>query len=179
MRLEEAYSLYFDGVHKRTIDKAAAGMVVCNEDGKKIFSTGEVLDTSHSNNEAEYAALTLGLEWCLNNKVHCLNVDGDAMLIIKQIKGIWDFKNHNLLNHLNQVKELMRHFQVVEIYHVPRMRNQEADALASEQLLEDVVVRAFMLKEPLFQGSDCMQNNVDFLDCGECPVASLVAKGNG
>ncbi|MCO5548283.1 hypothetical protein L7F22_001740 [Adiantum nelumboides] len=49
------------------------------------------------------------------------------------------------------------------------MENQEADALAGEQLLEEVVVGAIVLKEPLFQGSDCMQDIVDFLNSGECP----------
>ncbi|MCO5591399.1 hypothetical protein L7F22_045382 [Adiantum nelumboides] len=169
VRLEEAHSLYFDGAYKRTIDKAAAGMVVLDEEGKRIFSTGELLETSHSNNEAEYAALILGLKWCVNIKIHRLNVYGDAMLLVMQIKGIWACKNHNLLNHLKQVKELMHHFQAVAIHHVPRMENQEVDALAGEQLLGEVVVGAIVLKEPLFQGSDFMQDIVDFLNFGECP----------
>ncbi|MCO5581781.1 hypothetical protein L7F22_035670 [Adiantum nelumboides] len=168
-RLEKAHSLYFDGAYKRTIDKASAGMVIFDEEGKRIFSTGELLETSHSNNEAEYAALILGLQWCVNKKIHCLNVYGDAMLLVKKIKRTWACKNHNLLDHLKQVKELMRHFQAVEIHHVPRTENQETDALASKQLLEEVVVGAIMLKEPLFQGSACMQDIVDFLNFGECP----------
>ncbi|MCO5560853.1 hypothetical protein L7F22_014473 [Adiantum nelumboides] len=49
------------------------------------------------------------------------------------------------------------------------MQNQEVDALASEQLLGEVVIGAIVLKEPLFQGSDCMQDIVDFLNSGECP----------
>ncbi|MCO5599981.1 hypothetical protein L7F22_054088 [Adiantum nelumboides] len=106
-------------------------MVVFNKEGKRIFSTNELLEISHSNNEVEYAALILRLEWCVNNKIHCLNVYGDAMLLIKQIKGIWACKNHNLLNHLKQVKELMHHFQAVEIRHVLKTKNQEADALVS------------------------------------------------
>ncbi|MCO5589275.1 hypothetical protein L7F22_043241 [Adiantum nelumboides] len=150
VRLEEAHSLYFDGVCKRTIDKATAGMVVFDEEGKKIFSTSELLETSHSNNEAEYAALIQGLKWCVNNKIHCLNEYGDAMLLVTQIKRIWDCKNHNLLNHLKQVKELRHHFQAVEIHHVPRTENQEPNALASEKLLEELVVGAIVLKEPLF-----------------------------
>ncbi|MCO5579623.1 hypothetical protein L7F22_033480 [Adiantum nelumboides] len=110
VKLKEAHSLYFDGAYKRIIDKAATGVVVFDEEGEKIFSTSELLKNSHSNNEVEYAALILGLEWCVNNKIHRLNVYGDAKLLVKQIKGIWACKNHNLLNHLKQVKELMRHF---------------------------------------------------------------------
>ncbi|MCO5548623.1 hypothetical protein L7F22_002083 [Adiantum nelumboides] len=169
VKLEEAHSLYFDGAYKRIIDKAVAGVVVFDEEGGKIFSTSELLKNSHSNNEAEYVALILGLEWCVNNKIHRLNVYGDVMLLVKQIKGIWACKNHSLLNHLKQVKELMRHFHAVEIHHVPRIQNQEADAVASEQLLGEVVIGTIVLKEPLFQGSDCMQDIVDFLNFGECP----------
>ncbi|MCO5593519.1 hypothetical protein L7F22_047533 [Adiantum nelumboides] len=39
VKLEEAHSLYFDGAYKRNLDKAAAGVVVFNEEGEKIFST--------------------------------------------------------------------------------------------------------------------------------------------
>ena len=54
LRLESAHSLFFDGAYKRIIDKAAAGMVVYDPLGNKIYLHGKVLESSHSNNEAKY-----------------------------------------------------------------------------------------------------------------------------
>ncbi|MCO5611156.1 hypothetical protein L7F22_065406 [Adiantum nelumboides] len=137
-KLSGAHSLYFDGAYKQKVDKASVGISIQDENGQKVFGKGLLVENTHSNNEAEYAALALGLEWCLSMGIKRLNVFGDALLLIKQL------------------------------YHVPRKGNQEADALASEQL-QEVIVGAIKLQNPLFQGSDCMHDIVNFLETGECP----------
>ncbi|MCO5564550.1 hypothetical protein L7F22_018214 [Adiantum nelumboides] len=137
-KLSEAHSLYFDGAYKRKVDKASVDISIQDEDGQKVFGKGLLVENTHSNNEAEYAALALGLEWCVSMGIKRLNVFGDALLLIKQL------------------------------YHVPRKENQEADALASAQL-QEVIVGAIKLQNPLFQRSDCMHDIVNFLETGECP----------
>ena len=57
---------------------------------------GMVLPNISSNNEAEYAALLMGLEWCVSNEIERLNVYGDSMLIVKQVQGIWSCKSDRL-----------------------------------------------------------------------------------
>ena len=52
-KLESTHSLFFDGAYKRIIDRATAGMVVYDPLGNKIYSYGKVLESSHSNSEAE------------------------------------------------------------------------------------------------------------------------------
>ena len=47
--------------------KAAAGIVVFNPAHEKVMERGVVLLDVSSNNEAEYAALLKGLEWCVSN----------------------------------------------------------------------------------------------------------------
>ena len=83
VKLESTHSLFFDGAYKRIIDKAAAGMVVYDPLGNKIYLHGRVFNSSHSNNEAEYQALIAGLKWCVDNGVKKLNVYGDALLLMK------------------------------------------------------------------------------------------------
>ena len=62
---------------------------------------GMVLLNVSSNNEAEYAALIAGLEWCASNKINHLNVyGGDSMLIVKQVQGIWSCKSDKLASKL-------------------------------------------------------------------------------
>ncbi|MCO5548570.1 hypothetical protein L7F22_002030 [Adiantum nelumboides] len=126
-----------------------------------------MLENVHSNNEAEYAALSLGLEWCLNLGIKRLNAFGDALLLVKQVHGTWACKNQVLVVRLRRVKELLKRFEVAHLLHVPRKDNQEADALASEKL-QDVTIGAVALQQPQFQGSDCMSDILHFLETGVC-----------
>ena len=48
---------------------------------------GFLLHNVDSNNEADYVALSLGLEWCLANGIACLTVHGDSMLIVNTFRG--------------------------------------------------------------------------------------------
>ncbi|MCO5605069.1 hypothetical protein L7F22_059247 [Adiantum nelumboides] len=146
-KLGEAHSLYFDGAYKRKVDKAAVGVVIYDEEGRKMFGKGLMLENVHSNNEAEYAALSLGLEWCLNLGIKRLNAFGDALLLVKQVHGTWACRNQGLVVRLRRVKELLKRFEVAHLLHVPRKNNQEADALASEQL-QDVTIGAVALQQP-------------------------------
>ena len=68
-KVENAHSLYFDGAYKHAKDKATTGIIVFNPHGKRIYGDGIDLEDVHSNNEAEYQALILGLKWCLSHGV--------------------------------------------------------------------------------------------------------------
>ncbi|MCO5579637.1 hypothetical protein L7F22_033494 [Adiantum nelumboides] len=126
-----------------------------------------MLENFHSNNEADYVALSLGLEWCLNLGIKRLNAFGDALLLVKQVHGTWACRNQGLVVRLRRVKELLKRFEVAHLLHVPRKDNQEADALASEKL-QDVTIGAVALQQPQFQGSDCMPDILHFLETGVC-----------
>ena len=86
-------------------------MVVYDPLGNKVYSQGKVLESSLSNNEVEYQALISRLEWCVSNGINRLNVYGDALLLMKQINGMWSCKNQSLLGHLKKLKSLMRLFK--------------------------------------------------------------------
>ncbi|MCO5566905.1 hypothetical protein L7F22_020588 [Adiantum nelumboides] len=137
--LSGAHSLYFDGAYKRKVDKASVGISIQDEDGQKVFSKGLLAENTHSNNEVEYATLALGLEWCVSMGIKRLNVFGDVLLLIKQVHGTWACHNQSLVPRLRRVKELIKSFEAIQLNHVPRKENQEADALASEQLQEMIV----------------------------------------
>ena len=93
---------------------------------------GLVLPDVSSNNEAEYATLLKGLEWCVSNNINRLNVYGDSMLIIKKVQGIWSCKSDKLASKLREVKSLLRRITHVQIHYVGRAKNQDENALASE-----------------------------------------------
>ncbi|MCO5599590.1 hypothetical protein L7F22_053696 [Adiantum nelumboides] len=133
-KLRGAHCLYFDGAYKRKVDKVSVGISIQDENGQKVFGKGLLVENTHFNNEAEYAALALGLQWCVSMGIKRLNVFGDTLLLIKQMQGTWACRNQSLVPRLRRVKELMKRFEAIQLYHVPRKENQEADALASAQL---------------------------------------------
>ena len=67
--IEQAFALYFDGVYKRKEGRAAAKIFLFNPLKEKVMERGMVLLNVSSNNEAEYATLIAGLEWCVSNEI--------------------------------------------------------------------------------------------------------------
>ena len=75
-------------------------MVVFNPIKEKVMERGIELLNVSSNNEAEYAALIEGLQWCVSNDINRLNVFGNSMLIVKRVQGIWSCKSDKLASKL-------------------------------------------------------------------------------
>ncbi|MCO5549882.1 hypothetical protein L7F22_003356 [Adiantum nelumboides] len=142
--LKDAYTLLFDGAYRRQRNKAAGGFVILNEEKKEVLKKGIQLHLVHSNNEAEYATLKSGLEECKSMGIRRLMVKGDALLIVRQVQGTWACKNSKLLQWLHEVKLFMKDFEAIQIQHISRQHNKEADNMA--------IVGAIKFKEPLFQG---------------------------
>ncbi|MCO5566819.1 hypothetical protein L7F22_020500 [Adiantum nelumboides] len=164
---EDAYTLLFDGAYRRQRNKAAGGFVILNEDKKEVLKKGIQLHLAHSNNEAEYATLKAGLEQCKSMGIRRLMVKRDALLIVRQVQGTWACKNSKLLQCLDEVKLLMKDFEAIQIQHISRQHNKEADNMANTQF--EVMVGAIKFKEPLFQGQETMEDILYFLETDECP----------
>ncbi|MCO5567926.1 hypothetical protein L7F22_021622 [Adiantum nelumboides] len=165
--LEDAYTLLFDGAYRRQRNKATGGFVILNEVKKEVLKKGIQLHLAHSNNEAEYATLKAGLEECKSMGIKRLMVKRDALLIVRHVQGTWACKNSKLLQWLHEVKLLMKDFEAIQIQHISRQHNKEADNMANTQF--EVMVGAIKFKEPLFQGQETMEDILYFLETGECP----------
>ncbi|MCO5573295.1 hypothetical protein L7F22_027064 [Adiantum nelumboides] len=165
--IEDAYTLFFDGAYRRQRNKAAGGFVILNEEKKEVLKKGIQLHLAHSNNEAEYATLKAGLEECKSMGIKRLMVKGDALLIVRHVQGTWACKNSKLLQWLHEVKLLMKNFKAIQIQHISRQHNKEADNMANSQF--EVMVGAIKFKEPFFQGQETMEDILYFLEIGECP----------
>ncbi|MCO5572576.1 hypothetical protein L7F22_026332 [Adiantum nelumboides] len=165
--LEDAYTLLFDGAYHRQRNKAAGGFVILNEEKKEVLKKGIQLHLAHSNNEAEHATLKASLEECKSMGIKRLLVKGDALLIVRHVQGTWACKNSKLLQWLHEVKLLMKDFEAIQIQHISRQHNKEADNMANSQF--EVMVGAIKFKEPIFQGQETMEDILYFLETGECP----------
>ena len=55
---------------------------------------------------------------------------GDSTLVIHQLKGEWETRDHKLILYQAYIKELMKLFDDISFHHIPREENQMNDALA-------------------------------------------------
>jgi len=83
-------------------------------------------------NEAEYAALIFALEQALSYAPKELRVFSDSRLIIEQMRGWIRVRSAGLRPLHRQARNLVERFERVTFTHIPRGRNQLADAIADE-----------------------------------------------
>ncbi|KAL0308970.1 UNVERIFIED_CONTAM: hypothetical protein Sradi_5839300 [Sesamum radiatum] len=111
------WKMYFDGASHK--EGAGDGVIFVTSEGENC-----------SNNVAEYQALILGLEIAVDAKQLPLKVYGDSQLVVNQLLGLYEVKKPELLPYHNYAKRLMGWLGDVELEHLPRKDNKQADALA-------------------------------------------------
>jgi len=84
-----------------------------------------------TNNIAEYEACVMGIRAAIELKLERLNVYGDSALVIHQVKGEWETRDHKLIPYKAYIKGLIEHFEQIEFHHILRDDNQLSDALAT------------------------------------------------
>ncbi|MCO5558792.1 hypothetical protein L7F22_012379 [Adiantum nelumboides] len=131
------------------------------------------LDGSTSTNEAEYDVFISGLKICLAQKIQRLTVKGDALLIIKQILGVLACKNERVKINVTSICKHFSQFEEVQLYHIPRKENEDADSLAqqtvSNQDQAHVMIAAIALKAPQYAGMESLAPMVNHIFEGEFP----------
>ena len=85
-----------------------------------------------TNNVAEYRALIAGLHEASARGIKHLRVRTDSELVCRQLNGQYRVKSDNIRQFYEWARRLMQRFESVEIQHVPRDENAEADQLASD-----------------------------------------------
>jgi hypothetical protein len=83
-----------------------------------------------SNNMAEYEALLCGLRIAIETGIERLDVRGDSQLVIDQVMKNMSCHDDKMEAYCNAVRALEDKFYGIELNHVPRRYNEEADELA-------------------------------------------------
>ena len=112
--VNHAHVLLFDGSYRKSHDAALGGMALYDPQGKLVCKKGLKID-SHSNNEAEYLTMEASLHVCLNLGVKRLCIQGDALLVVKQVVGAWKSKNPTLRVMCFKIKGLLKKFEAWSI----------------------------------------------------------------
>jgi ribonuclease HI len=139
METQFYYKLNFDGCSKGNPGLAGAGAVIYNLDDEywaDSFFVGE----NFTNNFAEYTGLILGLQKAKALGIKQLKVEGDSLLVINHMKGLYKCKSNNLIDLYKKASELASHFEIIDYEHIFRSKNKRADELSNmavEKYLEE------------------------------------------
>src|SRR3989304_4340095 len=123
-------NVYIDGASRGNPGRAGAGILITNEEGKRMLGISRYRGHK-TNNEAEYWALLLGLREARRVGGKAVRVFTDSELVEKQVKGLYRVKHPNLRSLYKLVLENAKVFSSFEIESVPRGQNREADLLAN------------------------------------------------
>jgi ribonuclease HI len=123
----ECWTLYFDGSAMKT--GAGAGLLFISPLGEPMRYVVR-LHFPASNSMAEYEALLCGLRIAIETGIKCLDVRGDSQLVIDQVMKNASCHDEKMEVYCNTVRTLEDKFYCIELNHVPRKYNEEADELA-------------------------------------------------
>lgn len=134
MALPGKFLVYTDGGAKGNPGPAACAAVVKSaDDGQTLLDEGRYLGEA-TNNVAEYQGVLLGLELAGRLGAKHVEVRSDSELLVRQLGGQYKVKNPALQELHARVTDALEAFAGVEIRHVPRRENAEADALVAETI---------------------------------------------
>jgi ribonuclease HI len=108
---------------------AGAGLLFISPLGEHMRYTVR-LHFPASNNMAEYEALLCGLRITIETGIKRLHVRGDSQLAIDQVMKSASCHDDKMEAYCNAMRALDEKFYGIELNHVPRRYNEEADELA-------------------------------------------------
>jgi len=127
------FRAHIDGAARGNPGPAGAGVYVHAEDGLPAEEHFEALGHA-TNNVAEYRALIARLEAAAATPARAVKVRGDSKLVIEQVAGRWKVKQEHLRPLQARARELLRDYEAVDLAHVRREFNSDADALVNAAL---------------------------------------------
>jgi len=124
-------SVYADA----SVQPSATGLGVAIKDGQgKLIAWRNKTAQAMTCNEAEYTALIFALEQALSYAPKEVRVFSDSRLVVEQMRGWIAVRSAHLRRLHRRARELADRFERVSFTHVPRERNQLADAIADEAI---------------------------------------------
>src|SRR5437762_1947983 len=123
----EYWTMHFDG--SLMIEGAGAGIVLISPTGERLKYVLQIHFPA-SNNAAEYEALLHGLRIAISLGIQRLAVRGDSELVVNQVQKEYSCTSAKMSAYCQEVRKLEGAFDGLELTHVLRNDNNEADELA-------------------------------------------------
>ena len=128
--------IFSDGGARGNPGPAAIGAVVLDpttDPPTRLATVSERIGVT-TNNVAEYRAVIAGLEAARPYGARVAHVRSDSMLVIRQLEGAWRVKQAHLRSLHDEARALLSDYEVVDLAHVTRDHNVDADLLVNAAL---------------------------------------------
>lgn len=129
----ETLYLFTDGGSRGNPGPAAIGIVLKDNQGKILEEKQATIGVA-TNNQAEYAALLMGLKIAQKYQPRTLICLLDSSLVVNQLNGRFKIKNQELAKRVFEIQKEIQRFRYVEFQHIPREKNARADKLLNQAL---------------------------------------------
>ena len=123
----ECWTMYFDGSVMKT--GVGAGWLFVSPLGEHMRYVVR-LRFPTSNNRVEYEALVSGLRIAIERGIKRLDIRGDSELVVDQVTKEASCHNEKMVAYCHVVRKLEDRFHGLELNHIARKYNEEADELA-------------------------------------------------
>ena len=137
------YKLQFDGCSKSNPGIAGAGAVIYKRN-KEVSSKIQFVGINSTNNIAEYTGLLIGIKEAIKMGIKEILVEGDSLLVINQMNGVYKVKSENLMEIHNEVKELIKQFDYISFTHIYRTNNKRADELSNLAISDEYLDKSIL-----------------------------------
>lgn len=127
-------NIFIDGSSLGNPGDAGIG-VVMQLDNKPTLKLKKYIGKA-TNNVAEYSALIYSLEEARRLNLLNIKLHTDSELLHRQLIGKYKVRDLDLKELFSQAQGLLQYFTYVEITHIPREKNKEADNLAKQAAME-------------------------------------------
>ena len=125
--------VYVDGASSGNPGPCGCAAVVKTPGGETVLEKARAFGPA-TNNVAEYQGLILGLEAAAVFKPRRLTIRSDSELLVRQLAGQYKVRSPRLKPLWKRARAMLGPFETVEIEHISRNENKEADALARKAL---------------------------------------------
>lgn len=124
--IDERYIIYSDGGSRGNPGISAAAYAIESPEGDLLECEGVYLGITTSD-QAEYHGLKIGLERALAIGCKAIEYRLDSLMVVNQMKGIYQVKNRQLWPVYEYILDLVSQFDSVQFVHVRREFNTIAD----------------------------------------------------
>lgn len=137
-----------DGGSRGNPGPGASGCVIKDKSGTLLKSEG-LFFKECTNNQAEFNALKLALKNAKELGGDELFIRADSQLLVKQYLGEYKIKNPQLQMLMAEIKNLAAGFKKINIKHVPREQNKEADLICN-QTMDKALKKPLAPSKPIY-----------------------------
>lgn len=123
--------LFTDGGSRGNPGPAGCGIFIADENMNPLKRGFRYLGDT-TNNVAEYTAMQIGIEKCIEMGATEIILKADSKLAIEQLSGNYKIKNENLKKIYDEIQKILKKWGgKIEFIHIPREQNKEADRLSN------------------------------------------------